>query len=217
MMFWFNMYRLRKKRARFNQISNSSLGYYNFTDSNSSRKFILATGILNHLWQSWNHFWRAYWLAHVIGGYDCRNQKILPVRCGISEPEALYYLLTLIGKKKAGSLGTVNFSYEEATWGDIKIIQDLAVALTKPTNNVIAASSASSLFGLTVKHIQQVRNAQIHISMSNMIKLSTDVVPYYVISKPKYPHDIIEAKELSSGKIAIKSWIENLNGFLNYL
>jgi hypothetical protein len=211
------MYRLRKNRARFSQISTYSLGYYNFTDSNSARKFILATGILNHLWQSWNHFWRAYWLAHITGGYDLRNKKIFPLCCGMSEPKALYYLLTLIGKKKAGTVGTVNSSHQEATWGDIKIIQDLAVRLATQTNNVSNVSTAASLFGLTVKHIQEVRNAQIHISMSNMVKLSSDVVPYYVISKPKYPHDIIEAKEISSGKIAINSWIENMNGFLNYL
>jgi len=211
------MYRLRKKRARFSQISNSSLIYYNVADQDSDRKFILATGILNHIWQSWNHFWRAYWLAHLTGGYDCKNKKISPLRCGMSEPEALYHLLTLIGKKKAGSSGSVKHSHEEATWGDIKIIQDLAVYLATPTNNVINASTAASLFGLTVKHIQQVRNSQIHISMSNMVRLSSDVVPHYVISKPKYPHDIIEAKEISSGKIAINYWIENMNGFLNYL
>lgn len=123
----------------------------------------------------------------------------------------------MINKRKAGSSGTVNFSYEEATWGDIKTIQDLAAKLATPTNNVSNASTAASVFGLTVKHIQTVRNAQIHISRSNMVKLLSDVVPYYVISKPKYPHDIIEAKEISSGKIAINSWFKNMNGFLNYL
>ena len=44
------------------------------------------------------------------------------------------------------------------------------------------------------------------------------VVSYYVIaSKPKYPHDIIEARELSSGKVAIRAWIEDMNNFLAYM
>jgi len=73
------------------------------------------------------------------------------------------------------------------------------------------------LFGMTIEHFQTIRNSQIHISTSNMNKLRS-VVPYYLISsKPKYPHEIIEARELSSGKIAIRAWVENMNNFLTYL
>ncbi|WP_009630548.1 hypothetical protein [Synechocystis sp. PCC 7509] len=210
------MYFLRKKKTRFAQISNLALAHYNFADSNQARKFIVATGLLNHIWQNWNQFWRAYWLAHMIGGRDLKNNQIIPLFSNLSEPQALYHLLTLIGKKTRGSTGSVMASYQEATWGDIKIIQDLALALSSTRNSVSNVLNAASLFSLTIEHIQIIRNAQIHISKSNMNKL-TSVVPYYLISKPKYPYDIIEAKELSSGKTAINAWVENMNDFLNYL
>lgn len=211
------MYFLRRKKVRFLQISNSSIAHYNFTEADQLKKFIVATGLLNHVWQSWNQFWRAYWVAHVLGGRDLQNNKIVPSHPQMSEPEALYYLLTLTGKKRRGSTGSVNFSHEESTWGDIRTIQNLVVSIQSSSINVNNVLNAASFFGRTIEHFQIIRNAQIHISTSNMKKL-VSVIPYYVISsKPQYPHDILEARELSSGKVAIRAWIENMNNFLTYL
>lgn len=211
------MYLLRKKKMRFFQISNSSIIHHNFKDTNHLSKVIVSTGLLNHVWQSWNQFWRAYWVAHLIGGKDLQNNNIRPLQPQLSEAQALYYLLTLIGKKKRYSTGEVKFSYQEATWGDLKTIQDIAVCLSSSSNNINNTLNAASLFGMNIEHFQIIRNAQTHISASNMQKM-TLVTPYYVIpSKLKYPHDILDAKELSSGKIAIRSWIENMNDFLAYL
>jgi len=211
------MYFLRKKKVRFLQISNSSIAHYNFTETDQLKKFIVATGLLNHVWQSWNQFWRAYWIAHIIGGRDLQNNKILPSHPHLSEPEALYYLLTLTGKKKKGSTGFVHSSHEESTWGNIKTIQDLVIHIPSESINVNNVLNAASFFGNTINHLQIIRNAQIHISTSNMKKL-VSVIPYYVIaSQPQYPHDILEARELVSGKVAIRVWIEGMNSFLTYL
>jgi len=212
------MYSLRKKKIRFLQISSAAITHYDCNETDQLKKFIVATGLLNHIWQSWNQFWRAYWISHIIGGNNLQNQKIIPLNSNLSEPEALYHLLTLIpNKKKRGSKGTVHYSYQEATWGDLKIIEDLAFELSSSSNNISNVSNAVNLFGINIKHFQTVRNAQTHLSASNMKKLSL-VTPYYVIgSKPKYPHDIIEAKELVSSKIALRAWIENMNDFLAYL
>jgi len=214
------MYFLRKRKVRFLQISNSSIACYDPAETDQLKKFIVATGLLNHIWQSWNQFWRAYWIAYIIGGQDLQNRKIVPLCSNLSEPEALYYLLTLIGKKKKDSMGSIRSSHEESvTWGNLKTIQDLAAQIQSlsPTSNVSNALNAASLFGMTIEHFQTIRNSQIHISTSNMNKLRS-VVPYYLISsKPKYPHEIIEARELSSGKIAIRAWVENMNNFLTYL
>jgi hypothetical protein len=211
------MYLLRNKKIRFLQISNAAITHYDFNETNQLKKFIVATGLLNHVWQSWNQFWRAYWLAHLMGGKDLQNNKITPIQPHLSESQALYYLLTLIGKRKRGSTGEVNFSYQEATWGDLKTIQDIAICLSSPSNNIINTLNAASLFGMNIDHFQIIRNSQTHISTSNMKKLSL-VTPYYIIAlNLKYPHDILEAKELSSGKIAIRAWIENMNDFLAYL
>ena len=212
------IYLLRKKKVRFLQISNLSILHYDLTEPDQLKKFIVATGLLNHIWQSWNQFWRAYWIAHIIGGKDLQNNKIVPLHPGLSEPQALYYLLTLIGKQKRGSIGFINSSHYEATWGNIKVIQDLATQLSSSSNNVNKTLNAASLFGTTIEHFQIIRNSQVHISASNMTTKLRSVIPYYVIaSNPKYPHNIIEAKEISSGKIAIKAWIETMNDFLNYL
>ena len=211
------MYTLRKNKVRFLQISNSSISHYNLTETDHLRKLIVATGLLNHVWQTWNQFWRSYWIAHIIGGRDLQNNKIIALNPSLNEPQALYYLMTLIGKRKSGTTGVINSSYQEATWGNLKAIQDLAHKINSPNNNVNNALNAASLFGITIEHFQIIRNAQIHISSSNMHKVGS-VTPYYVIpSKPRYPHDILEAKEIVSGKIAIKAWIETMNNFLNYL
>ena len=213
------IYLLRKKKVRFLQISISSILHYDLTEPNQLKKFIVATGLLNHIWQSWNQFWRAYWIAHIIGGKDLQNKKITPLYPHLNEAQALHYLLTLIGKRTRGTIGIVNFSYQEATWGDIKVIQDLATELSPSSNNVNNVLIAASLFGTTIEHFQIIRNAQIHISASNMTtKLRTSVIPYYIItSKIRYPHEIIESREISSGKVAIKAWVETMNDFLSYL
>jgi hypothetical protein len=212
------MYLLRKRKVRFLQISSASADYYsNLSETNQLKKFIVATGFLNHIWQSWNQFWRAYWVAHIIGGKDLQNNRIMALNPSFDEPHALYHLLTLIRKRTRGSIGTVNYSYQEVTWGDLKTIEELAFAIQLPNNNVHRALNAASLFGVTIEHIQIIRNAQIHISNSNMNKLRS-VTPNYVISSnPKYPHEILEAREMISGKVAMKAWIENMNDFLNYL
>ncbi len=211
------MYSLRKKKVRFLQISSTSVGYYDLNETDQLKKFIIATGLLNHIWQSWNQFWRAYWVAHIIGGQDLQNNRIIALNPSFDEPQALYHLLTLIGKRRRGTIGTVNFSYQEATWGDLSTIQNLAYEINSPNNNVDKALDAASLFGITIEHVQIIRNAQIHISNSNMNKLVL-VTPYYVVpSKLKYPHEILEAREMISGKVAMKAWIENMSNFLNYL
>lgn len=211
------MYNLRKKKDRFMQISNLSFCHYDSTEADGLKKFMLATGVLNHIWQSWNSFWRCYWIAHVAGGKDLKSCSIAPLKPGFTEPQAIYHLLMLLGRKKAGSTGLVLSSKEEVTWGHLRTIQDLAYQLQSPANNIADALSASTLFGSKIDHFQSIRNAQIHISTSNMKGLSS-VIPYYVVSsKPKYPYEIIEAREITSGKVAIKAWVENMNDFIGYL
>ena len=61
---------------------------------------------------------------------------------------------------------------------------------------------------MTIEHFQIIRNTQIHISASNMNKLILVTPHYVIVSKPNYPHDILESRELISGKIAIRAWIE---------
>lgn len=139
------MYSLRKRKIRFFQVSNLSISHYDSTENDQLKKFIVATGLLNHIWQNWNQFWRAYWIAHVIGGRDLQNNKITPLYANLSEPEAVYYLLTLTGRKKKGSTGFVRFSHEEITWGNLKTIQDLAISISSPKNNVSNALNAASL------------------------------------------------------------------------
>ncbi|MGG6267712.1 hypothetical protein ACQ4M3_11355 [Leptolyngbya sp. AN03gr2] len=184
------------------------------TETNQLKKFIVATGLLNHVWQSWNQFWRAYWLAHVVGGQDCHNKKIVPLQPNLDESQALWYLLTLAGKKPRGSTGNIRSSHQEITWGSFKLIQDLAVEISSPHNTVSNALSAASMFGTAVEHLQTVRNAQIHISMSNMNNLTSVTSSYVIVSKPKHPHEILEAREFSTGRIAIRAWVEDMSDFL---
>lgn len=213
------MYRLRQRRTRFSQISQASVDLYDFSERSHIKKYIFATGVLNQIWQSWNYFWRSYWLAYVIGGKDLQNHRIIsPIYPYYRESQALYYLLTLLGKRKANSQGSIIGSYQEATWGDFIVLQNLASQLSSHHTDIARVLSAFTLFGDSVQHFQIVRNAQVHISTSNMDKIIHTVVPSYVISsKIKYPHEILEARKLRSARPAINDWIYDMDQFLQEL
>jgi hypothetical protein len=211
------MYRLRKRKARLLGLSNKVLNSYNFNASNSQKTFILAAGALNFLWHNWCMFWRSYWLTYLIGGYDLNNIRVRPVRSFGEESSALYYLLTLLGKRKIGSTGRVTRSYQEPTWGEISHIQNLATSLSPYGVDTMRIQGASTLYGLSIDHLQKVRNAQVHLTKDMPVILQS-VVPYYLVNSAiKYPHEILVSREISSNDIALKKWVEDMNNYISFL
>lgn len=205
------MYYMRKQFLNFVKISNSCLQYFNYCPmSDGKQVYAYSSGVLNLLWQSWNKFWKTFWLAYIMGGYDFSNKRTIPCFFCSDEREAIFYLLYCLGKRDTPK-GKIKGTHQEPTWGDIDILQELSMEMPSPGNRIL---NAFSVLGNTPKHLQIVRNAAIHLDKDNMEKLKKTVIPYYVISKTKYPTEIIFAKDLSTGEIAIKKWIDELVAFL---
>ena len=209
------MYSLHKQYTRFWKVSYDCLYYFSkiaFTDK--QQIYIFSSGILNRIWQAWNQFWRVYWLVYILGGLDMQKSTIKPSHPILQdEREAVWYILYMLDRQKKPG-GKISGSYQEPTWGDIDIIKKLSFKKPSPGFNVL---NAFSVLGDAPKHLQIVRNAAIHLDKDNMDNLKRNVIPSYVISKIKYPTDIIFVKELVTGKIAFKSWIDDLNAFLQLI
>lgn len=209
------MYSVRKQFLSFWRTSNHSL--HDLTSISRGGKalddrqvYIYSSGILNIIWQSWNNFWRTLWLAYIMGGIDINKRKINPVDPSYNRNDAIRCLGKVLGwKYKTGAIP----SYKEPKWGDIENIKKLSLKISPPGSNIL---SAFSVLGNAPKHLQIVRNAAIHLDKDAMENLRQDVIPYYTVSKIKYPTEIIYAKELATDKIAIKYWVDELVAFLQF-
>ena len=179
----------------------------------SKQNHIITSGDLNYMWQSWNGFWRSFWLAYLLGGRDLLRNPISPYRVFANSGEAIYYLLYLLGKK-SNPTGTIRGSFQEPTWGDLDTIRGIASAshshrsdLARISDRVIGALNA---LGDTPRHFQKVRNCSIHLDSDTITDVSNNVQPYYSIRHFKYPTEILFSRELSTGKLAYQHWIDEL-------
>lgn len=218
------MYSIRRKQRRFLKLSESCINDVNIRVlSNTSNgffereKFIYSAGILNKIWQNWGSFWRTYWLVQLLGGIDKDNNKIPKNTSAVSKIEnrAIFQLNSIL-RNRNNPVGIINGSYQEPTWGDRNDIEKLSLEFfSSPSANSV--SSAMSIYGNTVSHMQLVRNASIHLDRDNINRVITEVLPFYSLTSIKYPTDILFANDLSTGKIVIKSWIDDLNALLLFI
>lgn len=207
------MYSIRKQLLNFWKASNYCLSYLNYDRIEEKQIYVYSSGVLNTIWQSWGRYWRTLWLAHLMGGLDRCN--IIIVKSASfpnysTEEEAIHYLLHLLGKRSR-PIGRISGSYQEPTWGDVDVIQNLSLKIPIPGNDIL---NAFSVLGDAPKHLQIVRNASIHFNKDVIEELKIKIIPHYIISNIRYPTDIIFAKHLVTGKIAIKDWLDKLFAFI---
>lgn len=186
--------------------------------------YISSCGILNSIWQSWNRYWRTYWLTHIFGGISFMG-SVPPNSIGLTritttnvcEGVGIYNLLSSSGYNTARYRSGIVHAHQEPTWGDVDLIERISLAhnsLGMPGTQIL---SALSVFGDSAKHFQKVRNYSIHISKEGIQELKRDVLPKYKASNFKYPTDILFYEELAGTKVAIISWIEELTAFLELI
>lgn len=214
-------YNVSKKYNKFINAFDTGIKYLEEKQFKSilSKAFIFETGIINLIWQSWNSFWRTYWLAEVLGGVDINNKKITPYSPGLSEEEAVSFLRTgVIG-------GRIKHSIEKS-WGDISILTGVAKKMYQVDGKIIPTlpisikaqniSSAISLLGNSLEHLQLVRNCSVHLDEFNAKRLTT-ILTYYSLPIYKYPTDLFFARTIADGKKAIISWQDELTTLLTLL
>ena len=211
-------YNVRKKYIKFLTTFDNGIRYLEEKQfvTVPSKSFVFQSGVINSIWQSWNLFWRTYWLAEVLGGIDIQNNPIIPHASHLTEEEAVSFLHTgIVGGRKKHS--------EEKSWGDTPRLTGIAKKMYQLDGKLVPTipisikaqriSSIISLLGNSVDHLQLVRNCSIHLDEFNAKRMKTIIV-YYAMPTSKYPTDFVFAKNIADGKKAIVSWKEELTTIL---
>ncbi len=217
-----NQYNVQKKYKKFLLSFETNIQYLN--EGNFSldpkKQFQFHCSLVNTIWQSWNSFWRTYWLAEVIGGFNLYNNKIVsPYNSSLTEEQAIYLLLT-------GGLGGTKKHSDEKSWGDVAILTSVARKMFQLDGKLVPTlpisikaeriSAAISILGNAIQHMQLIRNCSIHIDEYNAKRVKS-ISAFYTLSSYKYPTDFVFATTLLDGKIAIKSWQDEMLAFLSFL
>ena len=82
---------LSKKRIRYLEISRNYSDLYQYT--NDKEQYVISSGVLNFIWNSWNNFWRDYWVCHVSGGIDFQKNPVLGIYPGYNDKQCCHFLL----------------------------------------------------------------------------------------------------------------------------
>ncbi|KQU27244.1 hypothetical protein ASG65_01405 [Bacillus sp. Leaf13] len=201
---------------------SSSIVYLNNANLNPKYVYIKSCGFLNQVWQSWNGFWRSFWLTHFYGGMGYKTnipQNNLGITglatTKLSEEQAIYFILQAAGfnVSRFNRSGKINH-WQEPTWGDQKNIEKLSIAFSTPGSRIL---SALSVFGDSAKDLQAVRNCSIHMNKASLLDIKSNLIPRYIIPSFKYPTDIIFSTRIGTRKVALNYWTEELVTLLELL
>jgi hypothetical protein len=174
----------------------------------------ITTGIVNYMWHAWISFWRHYWLAHVIGGCGVSGIRVQGISPSLTTQEALTHMRVLANRPLQKKGGLIQGSHQELTWGDLRIIVDIASSLSGNYAGLNSVLAAASLHGNSVEHLQIVRNAHVHPSESNVARIRQIASFYVVPSTCSRPSEIIYSTEMNSGKQAFSYWMDSLSDFI---
>ena len=65
---------------------------------NSKDYLIYSSALSNLVWNSWNNFWRTYWIVHTVGGIGINKNRIQPISnlyAKYNYLESCHYLVAL--------------------------------------------------------------------------------------------------------------------------
>lgn len=209
------MRHLSHKRSRFFSIAENYSTLYSY--SNSKEQIINSAGVLNSIWNSWNNFWRDYWIAHVIGGYDFSQKLISPIFLNYTDKQACHYLLFAYGKRKKHNFGdTLNYNYQELTWGDPDVISKIASSLLHYHSSMNSVLGVLSYYYTSIQHFQRIRNTFIHLNNENVYCLNS-IASHYSFSQNQEPIDILEAKDINSQRKCFEYLVDSITGMIKNL
>jgi len=209
------MRKLEHSRERFYKITEEYSKLYSF--SNRREQLTLTNGVLNFIWNSWNNYWRNYWIAHVSGGLNVDKSLITPIHPNYTDKEACHYLLFACGKRKRHNLhDSISGSHQEATWGDPKIIESIALSLQHQHPQMVYVLGLLSIYKTNIEHLQRIRNSFTHLNNENIYHLNS-IDSYYSFGHNHKLIDILESTTISNSTKCFDNIIDNLNGFLQNL
>lgn len=182
------------------------------TEKTHPERFILQCGAINDSWQAWNHFWRDYFFAEVVGGSDIRKMPIVGINPTVSEECIAGFLMR-------GNWATPIARSAEHSWGSRDAIQTVAnkmnhiFAAISPNEPLLIksqhAASALALFTNTVDDLWIIRNCSIHFHKRNAAR-ALGVKGHYSVPDYTYPTDVLFGRTLGASEIVIEHWIEDM-------
>jgi len=203
---------LSKKRIRYIEICRNYVELYQF--SNAKEQQVISSGILNFIWNSWNHFWREYWICHISGGLDFNRNRIPGIFPHYNEKQCCHYLLYKLGKKRVHNNGDcIIGSFQEATWGDPNIIQRIAFELIPAYPKMSNLLSILSSYQKEIEHFQKIRNSFIHLNNDNINGLNS-ISGYYIFNTSQSLIDILDSKSIINNSKCFDHLNENMKGLL---
>lgn len=206
---------LSHKRDRFFSVITNYSPLY--VSSNDREQLVYSAGVLNFIWNQWNNLWREYWLVHISGGYDFSNSYIGPIRNNYNDKQSCHYLLFLAGKTRRHRPGdAVVGTHQEATWGDPRIIAEIATGLMPDHPHMGYLLGLLGHYQIYLEHFQKIRNSFIHLNNENVKKLEL-ITPYYSFSAGQGLIDILEAIDIASSIRCFDNLLDNMDGFLTHL
>lgn len=242
------VYDFQRDRYKFEKQAQYYLSLLKYTDDHTGATkyidekcspkecYIISTGVINAIWQSWNNLWRNYWFLFINGGVLGNGRDINPMAVDLpaipaspKQDEMLYNFL----RPTFPNLYQRRFpqkkvpSYNEPTWGAMNLLSTITTyysneytisgvsTAAQSTTNLLGALN---LIGTQVDHLQYVRNAAVHLTKDSVIHIKTVVATQYSIRKNlQYPTDVLFARCIPSGKTAIDSWIDDLASILSLI
>lgn len=203
---------LSKKRIRFLEICRNYSEFYKY--SGNKEQQVISSGVLNFIWNSWNNFWRDYWICHLSGGLDFNKNRIPGLFSNYNDKQCCHFLLYKLGKRSSHNQGdSILGSYQEATWGDPQIIQKIAFELIPNYPHMTNLLGILSSYQTDIEHFQKIRNSFIHLNKDNITRLNT-ISGYYIFSTSQKLIDILESQSISSNTRCFDHLNENMKGLL---
>jgi len=205
---------LRHKKQRIIQSLDNYHPLYQANWEPERNKLSYTAGVLNSIWNVWNNFWREYWISHVIGGVYVNSLPIIPIYPNFYKKQAIFFLLIKLGRRNSSRLGnSINGTHEEPTWGDVKIIEKLAIELLQHHSHLQQLLYLIGHYKIQVEHFQQIRNSFIHLNNENISKLK-NIQGRYIFNSSQKLIDILEANILGGSETCFEYLIANMKGLV---
>lgn len=204
---------LRHKKQRIVQSLNNYHLLYK-TWNSEREKLTYTAGVLNSIWNLWNNFWREYWITHITGGVYVNGTIVAPIYQNYTKRQAIFFLLIQLEKRKINRLGnSISGTHQEPTWGDINIVEKLALKLQPKHNHLQVLSHLIGHYKIQIAHFQQIRNSFVHLNDENISKLQ-NIQCHYVFNASQKLIDILDANILGGNTKCYDNLVDNMKGLV---
>lgn len=183
--------------------------------SSKEEQLLVSSSVLNFIWNAWSMFWRAYWNVYIAGGYDLTRARVGGVFPRYTIPQSCAYAKSL-ARGGSYTIGSTIQHYQEPTWGDPKLIINVASGLLPHIPSMNYLISFITSYKTELEELQKIRNAYIHINNESVNSLRS-LEPLYIFRHDQKLLDILETKRIGSSKICFDSLVDNMVGCLENL